>query len=125
MTGDDRGLLEQLAACEERVWDALVRGDRAADAAALDEDFLGVYATGFAGRDEHAGQLAAGPTVESYTLSDLRLLHLGPDHVLLAYRATYGRPGRSASDAMYVSSVWRRREGGWVNVFSQDTPAAD
>jgi hypothetical protein len=25
---------------------------------------------------------------------------------------------------MYVSSIWCRRDGEWVNVFSQDTPAS-
>jgi hypothetical protein len=50
-------------------------------------------------------------------------LPLGPDHALLAYRATYLRVGRAAEEEMFVSSIWRRERTGWVNVFSQDTPA--
>jgi hypothetical protein len=48
---------------------------------------------------------------------------LGADHALLAYHACYLRVGRAEEEEMYVSSIWRRRGAGWVNVFSQDTPA--
>jgi hypothetical protein len=116
-------LLEELSACERRVWDALVTGDASADRALLDEGFLGVYPDGFAGREAHVRQLAAGPTVSHYALSDMRVLPLGEDHALLAYRARYVRASGGGEEEMYVSSVWRRVPGGWVNLFSQDTPA--
>src|SRR3954453_10291357 len=48
---------------ETRVWQALTEGDASADASLLSEDFLGVYPTGFAGRDDHTGALTGGPTV--------------------------------------------------------------
>jgi hypothetical protein len=48
---------------------------------------------------------------------------LGPEHGLLVYRARYVRAGGIAEEEMYVSSIWRRRGDGWVNLFSQDTPA--
>jgi hypothetical protein len=47
------------------------------------------------------------------------------DDVLLCYRAEWRRPtadASSARSAMYVSSLWSRRDERWVNVFSQDTP---
>ena len=43
--------------------------------------------------------------------------------VLLAYQAVYTRVGRQDSETMFVSSIWQRSGAGWVNVFSQDTPA--
>jgi hypothetical protein len=47
--------------------------------------------------------------------------------VLLCYRADY-RPARAggpgAASTMYISSLWVERDGRWLNVFSQDTPAA-
>ncbi len=116
-------LLEQLLHCEKAVWDALVTGDAEADDRALSADFLGVYPDGFAGKSDHVAQLAAGPSVLRYALSAVRVLAFGPDHALLAYHATYVRTGRRDAEAMYVSSVWRRSDSGWVNVFSQDTPA--
>ncbi|MGI3184424.1 DUF4440 domain-containing protein [Nioella aestuarii] len=117
------GLLEELLACESRVWEALVTGDAKADSAALSEDFLGVYPDGFAAKDSHIGQLSDGPTVLRYRLSQMRVMPLGSDHALLAYRAEYTRVGRGESEVMFVSSIWRRDGAGWINIFSQDTPA--
>ena len=120
--GQEPPLLSELMAAEEGIWNALVAGDAAADADALAEEFLGVYPTGFAGKSDHAGQLQGGPTVEAYRLSGARILPLGEDRALLAYHAAYRRPGM-AEEAMYVSSIWERRESAWINLFSQDTPA--
>jgi len=109
---------------ERKVWQALVSGDMAADAALLEEGFLGVYETGFADRAAHFGQLARGPSVARFTLHEPQLLALGTGLVLLAYRAEYVRVGATDDDAegMYVSSIWRAHGQRWRNIFSQDTP---
>ena len=117
--------LDTLVELESRVWTALMQGDAQADEHLLAADFLGVYTTGFANRDEHAGQLAAGPVVASFALSQARVLGLGPDTALLSYLATWARPGPATPQRMFVSSIWSRHDGRWRNVFSQDTPASD
>lgn len=111
---------------ERQVWDALVRGDADADRELLAPDFVGVYSIGIANRADHAGQLADGPTVASYAISDTRLIRVSAAAVMLSYRAVYsrligGQPG--GDETMYVSSLWTDRDGRWCNVFSQDTPA--
>ncbi len=116
-------LLEELLHCETAVWQALQRGDAEADRAALHAEFLGVYPSGFAGRDAHCDQLANGPTVERFALSKARVLPLADDCALLAYLATYHLPGDERERAMYVSSIWKREATRWTNVFSQDTEA--
>ena len=108
---------------ESEVWDALATGDAAADEALLTSDFTGVYPTGFADRGEHAGELANGPTVASYSINDARLIRLAPSAVLLCYRADYRRVSGSEA-TMYISSLWTEHDGTWRNVFSQDTPAS-
>ena len=113
-----------IEACERRVWEALLRGDKAADEQLLHRQFIGVYPDGFADRDAHTGQLASGPTISSYALEQIKTIWLGPEHALISYRATFTRPGRDTAEVMYVSSIWRRSGEGWVNIFSQDTPAA-
>jgi hypothetical protein len=116
--------LEQLVDLETAVWQALVDGDPDADARLLTDDFLGVYPTGFAGRDDHIGQLANGPTVRAFEITDPRMTVVAEDAALLAYRATYRRAGRDREpESMFVSSLWCRRGAVWRNVFSQDTPA--
>ncbi|MDN5788116.1 nuclear transport factor 2 family protein [Pseudorhodobacter sp.] len=119
----DDPLLISLVECETRVWEALVAGDQVADAAALHPAFLGVYADGFARKSDHVAQLGQGPTVQSYQLTDCRVMELGTDHALLSYRADFLRCGQSVPETMFVSSIWKRRARDWVNVFSQDTVA--
>lgn len=113
---------EAIKKAERDVWTALVDGDAAADRALLAEDFLGAYPDGFASREDHCAQLAHGPSVTSYQISEEHIRQLGADHILYAYRASYVRPGTTTPDEMLVSSIWARRDGAWVNIFSQDTP---
>jgi len=115
--------LAALLALETEVWEALRTGDAATDARLLADDFLGVYPTGFAGRAEHVGALANGPTVDEYALHDARMMVVSESDVLLCYRAYYRLPGAEQGESMYVSSLWSQRDGAWVNTFSQDTRA--
>ena len=106
---------------ENSVWDALVTGDGQADAALLDDTFLGVYETGFSDKAGHVGQLSDGPTVLRFSISEVRLLVPGDDLAILCYRAEFIRVGASEPEAMYVNSIWQRTARVWRNIFSQDT----
>jgi len=117
--------IEQFIALETQVWEALVRGDGEADGRLLSDDFLGVYTVGFADRGAHVAQLADGPTVSGFALGEAHLMVLADDMVLLAYRADFSRPGDDERESVLISSIWQERDGTWVNIFSQDTPAAD
>jgi hypothetical protein len=114
-------------ALESKVWEALATGDMAADESLLSEDFLGVYVSGFADRNEHVAQLRTGPTVLSYELSEARSMPLSDDLVLLAYRADWvpNDAADNAVETVYITSIWRRDGNGWRNMFSQDTPAEE
>ena len=117
--------IEQFIRLETEVWQALADGDGDADGRLLSDDFLGVYTVGFADREAHVAQLAGGPTVTEFSLAEARLMVLADDMVLLAYRAQFTRPGDDAAEEVLISSIWCERDGTWVNIFSQDTPAAD
>ncbi len=114
--------LDQILRLEKQVWTALVEGNAEADRALLSPDFLGVYPTGFANRDDHVGQFADAPTMSTYELSEAKLRVLTSDIVLLSYRADYTRPDAPDAEAMLISSLWERRHDVWINTFSQDTP---
>ena len=111
-----------LVGLERAVWDALVHADPEADMALLADDFVGVYPTGFADRDDHASQLAGGPTVVEYSIDRPTLIPITDDAALLAYEARFRRAVDTEPETMFVSSLWCRRDGRWVNTFSQDTP---
>jgi hypothetical protein len=115
--------VERFVDLESHVWEALARGDADADRRLLAADFLGVYATGTADREEHCAQLAGGPTVVTYTIEAAQIMSISDAAVLLVYRARYRRPQHEHEESMYVSSLWCDRAGTWSNVFSQDTAA--
>jgi hypothetical protein len=119
--------LDTLIQLETQVWEALRTGDAAADGRLLAESFLGVYERGFAGKADHSGQLAEGPTVAAYQILEPRCVLLPPDAALLSYKATWTRLQkgvRGATETLYVTSIWQRTNGQWHNLFSQDTRAA-
>ncbi|MGL3149698.1 DUF4440 domain-containing protein [Microbacterium sp. A82] len=109
---------------ESKVWAAQVSGDVVADRELLSGDFVGVYPTGFAAREDHVEQLSNGPVIASYAISQARLIVASPVSVMLSYRADYRRPGSSGSEAMFVSSLWVQGDDRWRNTFSQDTPVS-
>jgi hypothetical protein len=117
--------IEQFIRLESDVWEALATGNGEADGRLLSDDFLGVYTVGFADRAAHVAQLADGPTVIDYSLSEARLMGLSDDMALLAYRAQFRRTGEVDPQSVLISSIWQERQGRWVNIFSQDTPSAD
>src|SRR4051794_3408888 len=98
-------------ALESRVWDALVSGDADADRELLSDDFVGVFPTGFANRADHADDLADGPSIASFIITDARLIDVSEDAALLCYRADYRRPGHSIDEVMFISSLWVQRGG--------------
>lgn len=114
--------LEHFVDLEGRVWEALVAGDQDADRTLLADEFIGVYPTGFADRSGHVGQLVHGPTVSEYSIAQPVLIAINDDAGLLAYEARFRRTADAEREMMYVSSLWCRRDGRWVNTFSQDTP---
>ena len=118
----DRGS-EFFVNLESAVWDALVSGDADADRELLSDDFVGVFPTGFAKRDDHTDELAGGPSIASYAITDAMLIDVSADAALLCYRAAYRRPNSGTPEVMFISSLWVQREGRWWNTFSQDTPA--
>lgn len=121
---DTEELTDLLVRLETAVWDALVTGDQAADEALLSEDFVGVYTTGFATRADHVAQLADGPSMSSFELDSIDVAEICDGVARISYAATYRRSGSGPDQRMYVTSLWELRDGGWVNTFSQDTPAA-
>lgn len=118
-------LLETVLQLEHQVWSALVEGDTTADERLLADEFLGVYGSGFAAKAEHSGQLAHGPTIAHYALTEARVIQLSDQIVLLSYLAHYARQQGDdvgEPEAMYVTSIWRQSaDGEWQNIFSQDT----
>lgn len=117
--------VEDFIHLENQVWAAFVAGDAQADSDLLTDDFLGVYDSGFLHKHEHSDQLASGPLIAQYEISEARIKVLAEGLVLLSYRVFFVRfqnRDRGIAETMYVTSIWRWENGDWKNTFSQDTP---
>jgi hypothetical protein len=118
--------IEHIIKLETCIWEALRTGDAQLDATMLADDFLGVYPTGFACKEQHCEQLKDGATVARFEIQTPRLTVLGEERALLSYLAIWSRiqnGQEQPAEQMYVSSIWQRINGTWLNTFSQDTPA--
>ena len=111
---------------EKQIWDAIVQKDKDAAAQLLAKDFIGVYQDGFATKQNSLRDLDRSYTLSNYQWQDFRVIPLASKNVLLLYKATCKGSGEwmgFCSHSEYVSSLWEERNGKWMNVFSQDTPA--
>jgi hypothetical protein len=114
--------IDTFESLETAMWNSLVEGDGLAADRLLSADYLGVYTTGFSDRAEYIAALANGPIVTSFKISKSRIFVVSDTAVLYSYRADFKSRRDRPTEAMYISSLWCKREWRWVNVFSQDTP---
>jgi len=102
-------------AMENKILKAVNAGDKEALAAFLADDFIQMHSRG---RESKADILKTititeGPLPKIY---DMKAQLLAPDVVNVTYRM--GGEEMEA-DVQWLSSVWVRRDGRWLNVFSQ------
>ncbi len=108
--------LEQVVARERALLDPVVRRDTDRALTLLHPDFVEFGASGRIW-DRSSIVAALGGDPRRIVVTDMTPRRLGPDAVLLTYRATEG--GRST----LRSSTWIRDRGlGWVLLFHQGTP---
>lgn len=121
----DQGSLErQIVAKEREELDALKSGDvnRFADLTADDAVF--VDAMGPASKAQVVKNVE-GFTLSDYSMDDVRYVPLSSNSGLITYRihekgVSHGRPFEAQP---YISSIWMKRKGKWVCLFSQETSA--
>jgi ketosteroid isomerase-like protein len=66
-----------------------------------------------------------GLKLTDFTMADVRYVPLGARTGLIAYTLTEkgNANGQNFSKKMFVSAVWAERDGKWLCLFSQETPA--
>jgi RNA polymerase sigma factor (sigma-70 family) len=121
--GEDDWLKETLLALDEKMWDASTRGDAKAADKLLAGNYLSIWAID--GRTDRATALE---TMKHYrysdrTVRDVEVVRVSPDAAVLTYVASYkvsvdNEEPRELQDRR-VSSVWGKRQGRWVLVFSE------
>jgi RNA polymerase sigma factor (sigma-70 family) len=121
------GQLATLLALEKRGWEATRKKDVGSLRQLWAEDFVAILSDGSRlTRDEFCLVLPFFE-IERYSLSDVRLLSLGPDAALLTYTVEsettiLGEPQKGPGR---IASTWVRRNGEWRNLFYQETAIAE
>ena len=116
----NQSLADELRALEERLMDPAVRADPEQVAGLLAPDFTEFGASGTVfDRAAIVASLAAEGQPLGRQMRQFKLRAMGPDMALTTCRVT-----RSDGRETLRSSVWQRRDGRWLIVFHQGTPAA-
>jgi len=109
---------------EKETWEALRTKDYRTYVRLLAKDFVDIEPGGIITRDEEEKGVVQ-LTVDDYKWEGLRIVHFSPDVTLLVYKATQKASfgGQPVPTPTWVSSLWIKRNGRWLNVFVQETRA--
>jgi hypothetical protein len=111
----------EATAMEKKMLDAINRGDKATSAALMSEDFVMLDYEGRKDKTETLRQLSSTPIEMAAKVHDMQAQVLSPDTMLVTYGLVNQESGgeENQSGVMWISSIWARRNGKWLNVFSQ------
>jgi hypothetical protein len=107
---------------EKLTWELSKKKDKLRLATLLTEDFTEITDEGIF---DKAGVLANldGLSLTDYSATDFTIKTIAPNIVLLIYKVTVtgSFKGHAFKSDNYASSMWVKRDGGWQNVFFQET----
>jgi len=117
-------LREQIISKEREELEAIKHGDSAAFATLIADDAVFVDARGTAAKAEVVQNTAEFKLAE-YSMDDVKFVPLSPHSGLIAYKLTEkgSSHGHEFSSHVHASALWIERDGKWLCVFSQETPA--
>jgi hypothetical protein len=118
-------ITDELLDLERAAWDALSTDGAAADfyGEHLAPKVLMLLPGGLAIDDRQTVVDSMGGTPwSSYHLREERVLGLGPDAAVVAYRGTAQRPGMDEPYEALFNSTWVRIDGAWKLALHQQTP---
>ena len=117
-------LQQQIVQKEREELDALKNGDTQAFAALLAEEAVFLNSRGPSTKPEVVKHIADFKLLD-YSIEDLRFVPVGSRTGLIIYKLTekIAGQGREFTTQVRVSALWTERDGKWVCLFSQETPA--
>jgi ketosteroid isomerase-like protein len=122
--GADVDLQKQIAAMESRGLDDLKSGNYDDFAALTADDAIFMDSRGAASKAEVMNN-TRNFRLTSYTMNDLRLVRVSSNAGVLLYQLDEAGTshGKDFTAKVNVSSLWEKRGGKWLCLFSQETTA--
>jgi hypothetical protein len=122
------GAVAQRLVTEERVsWDLAIQRNAGAYRALHAPDFITVTGDGVVGKAaSEASAMDARVRFDQCALSGFDVRFVAPNAALVTYhvKAAGLDHGKAFRLDSYASSLWMKRNGAWLNVFYQATPAS-
>jgi ketosteroid isomerase-like protein len=117
-------LQNQIVAKEREELEALKAADYQKFADLIADDAVFVAPQGMAAKSEVVENVRDFKLLD-FTMSDVRFVPLSASSGAVAYKLTEtaSSHGQEFTTEVYASAVWIRRDGQWVSIFSQETPA--
>jgi len=122
---DKGSLKETLAQIEKQSWEAWKNRDGKFFQGFLADDHVDVGAGGLTDKKSVVAFVGSPVcTVKSYTIDNFTLTEFGPDTALLTYHAAQDTAcnGKPVPSPVWVSSLYVKRDGHWLNAMFQQTP---
>jgi hypothetical protein len=119
-------LQQQITAKEHEELEALKTGNFAAFGDLFADDTVFLDPHGFAKKAEVLHH-SADFKVMDYSMDDVKVVPLSQNSGLIAYKLTQkvSGHGKEFSIQAFASAIWAERNGKWVCIFTQETPAKD
>ena len=117
---------DQLISMEKQAWEAWKNKNGGFFQTFLADDALLVSPTGVEGKAASVKSISSMPCeVKGYSLDNFKLTMIDKDTALLTYSAKqdYSCNGKAGPPQVWASSVFVKRNGKWLGVFHQETPA--
>jgi hypothetical protein len=116
-------LEQELITAEREGWEALASGRGGEHYRQhLAANAVMAFPFGVMSREEAIDAMEAAPPWSSFELVDPKVVELSPDSGIVVYRVSAGRAGEEPYAAI-ASSTFVRRDGQWLLVFHQQSPA--
>src|SRR5579871_3589516 len=122
-------LKETLLELDKQMWDASTKGDTKVMKSLMAEDYLSIWAI-----DDRTDKTAALETAKRYryserTMRDIEVRRVSKEAAILTYVCSYkvsvdGEEFRALAERR-ISTVWGKRDGRWVVVFTQAMSGGD
>jgi uncharacterized protein (TIGR02246 family) len=112
-----------LLALKDQALDATKRHDGAFYRDYLADDATAIVPVGVFGKEAVVAAMSTpGGGFQATSISDTQARVLGPDIGLVTYVATFPAPDGGPDTAVFVTTLYQRRDGTWKGVLYQQTP---
>ena len=114
-----------LSKLEKQGWELFKNKDKKWGSLCAPE-YTGVFADGSVNNLAQALQAMSSFTINHYSLSDMKVVSLGPNAAVVNYTAAVNitnSGGKPQDEKLAVTSVWVKRGGQWKNIRYHENPA--